>query len=1042
MVRRSSRTQSSGRLPTLSELLEHKLSALFHDPPNKAWMVAKKKVKGMSHSKFGIRLFNVVTSDMFLFEKGKVDKADKFASTMDRYLGNIAYRGGRCFPTSNIELKNIIYPSYRIDIDGDREKDLLEILKEFHCLSSYISKLISPNDLLTFYQLVYLIYELFWIDKGFQNSPADTRTPTHSIFDHVYATASAINWIDSENYLFLVGIDVVGINDFISKGRKTRDFWVSSYLVSALLWHVILHFVEEYGPDVVIFPSLRFNQFYAYYMIDKLQRISGNDPERVTVLNYVKGLVKKYVFNNDDSFEEDKLGIPPYPIIPGRITMILPDLKFVNGKTDAINDEMDIETDIENEFESGWNILINNICKVAKEKTDDPFWRIVFTTITTYGDIVRTTPIRIRVKVVKEVKNRVSLSNNYLNWNVYDNLYRELVEKFKKSKLVKISPESSLDVEKIISKNKNLSGRGFEYCTSCNLLPAVFIMPKSKEEVSDISEEDYETLQKEISPGERLCPWCLIKRAIATEPRVLKVLLTRRDLDDSEIKKLRKNIFIPSTSHISSIPLFEELIRRGNEICNNNDRISEELCNKGGKPELISLWKWFNEAVDKSKIKLQVNPEELWFSENPEFRRLLREKYSVSTPSPYYALVRADSDYLGDLLEGKLTPYLAGIIDSDYLKLNNEKEDVIREFLKEYLMNSAATFNQKLQSYIEMLILEAEDSSSCGQEPRANLFKCLSSNCFSKLSSDDAKISDAIKESIKYFAEILNNKRIILSPAFHVSISAALNRALLYEIYLVNKHKGFVIYAGGDDLLAMLPVSEALDFVIESRKAFAGIRNSENDEDSVITPHQQGFMKINNAVFTAPAIIGRTYSIVLSHYADPLQLVIRKSYELVEDEKEMIMTMDKNGQAVLKKDLTFIYYNNSLAIIPNSFERPIQNVGEVLEFMKKLRNEIKDEKGKISKSLLYDYEDFKELIGKLTDEGKEHSLNYIKHIINSNSRIKGETSEIVNDIEKLLDYLTFEIKKLEGNESNKGGKTTVLDEVIKGVRLLLSGEKS
>jgi CRISPR-associated protein Cmr2 len=61
-----------------------------------------------------------------------------------------------------------------------------------------------------------------------------------------------------------------------------------------------------------------------------------------------------------------------------------------------------------------------------------------------------------------------------------------------------------------------------------------------------------------------------------------------------------------------------------------------------------------------------------------------------------------------------------------------------------------------------------------------------------------------------------------VSPALHASISEALNRfATAMVPSIVNNHNGVVIYAGGDDVLAALPVATALPCALALRNAFA-----------------------------------------------------------------------------------------------------------------------------------------------------------------------------------------------------------------------------
>lgn len=62
-----------------------------------------------------------------------------------------------------------------------------------------------------------------------------------------------------------------------------------------------------------------------------------------------------------------------------------------------------------------------------------------------------------------------------------------------------------------------------------------------------------------------------------------------------------------------------------------------------------------------------------------------------------------------------------------------------------------------------------------------------------------------------------------VSPALHASISEALgNFSLQLAPSIVDKHQGTLVYAGGDDVLALLPLETALDCAKELYQAFRG----------------------------------------------------------------------------------------------------------------------------------------------------------------------------------------------------------------------------
>lgn len=89
--------------------------------------------------------------------------------------------------------------------------------------------------------------------------PADTRIPDHSIWAHQSLTSAiAATQPDEQSdpdpafLLFTIG----PVQAFISAARRTQDLWAGSYLLSYLNWAAIEVIAEAIGPDAVIFPNL------------------------------------------------------------------------------------------------------------------------------------------------------------------------------------------------------------------------------------------------------------------------------------------------------------------------------------------------------------------------------------------------------------------------------------------------------------------------------------------------------------------------------------------------------------------------------------------------------------------------------------------------------------------------------------------------------------------------------------------------------------------------------------------------------------------
>lgn len=108
-------------------------------------------------------------------------------------------------------------------------------------------------------------------DPLWEHMPAETRAPDHSIWDHT-RVAAALSFLDvaadttskkhpippeQEPWMLCVSLGPVG--EFIRQSRKAQDLWLSSFLLADLAFHAMKPIVEQYGPENIVYPDLRGN---------------------------------------------------------------------------------------------------------------------------------------------------------------------------------------------------------------------------------------------------------------------------------------------------------------------------------------------------------------------------------------------------------------------------------------------------------------------------------------------------------------------------------------------------------------------------------------------------------------------------------------------------------------------------------------------------------------------------------------------------------------------------------------------------------------
>lgn len=89
--------------------------------------------------------------------------------------------------------------------------------------------------------------------------PADTRVPDHSIWDHLDLTSAFAGAFaaDPDGEAALLALSLGPVQGFIAAARSTSDLWAGSHLLSRLAWEAMRPVCEELGPDAILFPRLR-----------------------------------------------------------------------------------------------------------------------------------------------------------------------------------------------------------------------------------------------------------------------------------------------------------------------------------------------------------------------------------------------------------------------------------------------------------------------------------------------------------------------------------------------------------------------------------------------------------------------------------------------------------------------------------------------------------------------------------------------------------------------------------------------------------------
>ena len=251
-------------------LWKRKLAAWLHDPAEKALVLMRdvdNKGQRIGHEEGSV----AVLRDELGIGKGKADfdkRADQYAAAADR--PNWPYEDGRSRPGwANVRFVDrpvLIHPLSGQELD-------LGKLNEVHAAH------IRTASMDHFMQLIerdaagapdhHMTQLAFWrfgpepvlvapeLGALWRLLPADTRVPDHTIWQHLDVVSALSGAMADGDAPALLTMSFGPVQGFIAQARSTSDLWAGSHLLSSLVWEGLRVICDALGPDAVLFPNLR-----------------------------------------------------------------------------------------------------------------------------------------------------------------------------------------------------------------------------------------------------------------------------------------------------------------------------------------------------------------------------------------------------------------------------------------------------------------------------------------------------------------------------------------------------------------------------------------------------------------------------------------------------------------------------------------------------------------------------------------------------------------------------------------------------------------
>jgi len=919
-------------LPTLIRL---KVEVLLHDPPHKSHLIGLLKENfGKRHEEEARTFRSIVLGGTSFSEfsedlKPIITLCDRLASTAERRFIRASYLGNwpRGVYIDYSKLHNIFNPSRSRDITvsgiGIKSPNALleRVMRVGERINRVLRQVSRVADEVTVYNTLYALLEPAWYAERLYPSLADTRVPNHTIFDHLYASATIANIVTRADTVKLKGyyvlVDYPGIQNFIGSGRKAGDLWAASWMLSNLMWRLGLNYAQKYGFDVLVSPTPRLNP----YTIKSLKAIIA-DNARDAVREAERILATGLGLN-----ETELKVISEQPFIPATMSLLLPPIDHSSPE--------EVAESFERAYREAWRSLVREV-ECGLSSSEDVSSRFTNHLLREkIRDIINEPPHGVRIYVVdvekiyekltkclvesvRDVCEDLGLEISELNYAEFAKMPIEVKREFTSILLwhLLVTEATRLAVKNgcvkhpvprpffvysqstltPISKHIVEPSGNWIPCTLCGVEPAIIKATKKPEMPDEYNDEfkdyvaetlgvnrdeitpkDWSELRKHFKPGEALGPYCLLKRAVYlskyTEHKISFV-----STDDIALEGFSATISTLSGKYRGLL-----------------DEMSEIIMHKRLLPEpsvLLDLLLPTREVGKSKDITLAAEVSKL----------------------TYESFVRRAEEALEEICRelSRSRDYVASFINALKEKVIGQLSDQITEAILsrpnylELLGVERACRAHRLKTSYAILRGDADNigkihSGRIDFILGENLLESYFSDFYKgivesiELSSYTAEIKEQLKKTLQNSLNTLKHglkllgfeKRLPITPAWTSSLSLSLMISAIMDFKVITKNHGMLVFSGGDDVLALMPPETAFKTAIEVRSVF----------------RESGFIDIDNSGLVAPALpTGRSISLRYTDIKDHMNWEYEKALELLE-EKAKEAKWIKNGELSFKDTL-------------------------------------------------------------------------------------------------------------------------------------------
>ncbi|NOZ70133.1 MAG: type III-B CRISPR-associated protein Cas10/Cmr2 [Deferribacteres bacterium] len=768
-----------------------KLAAWVHDPAEKPLVLFREAHEAGTVRNLCQQLFGTERIPDGL--AAIVKKADRWSAAADR--PDLPWKTGEPLPewsrvsfTKSPELVHPVSPGVKIDIKTTFRDVSVGELKAVS--TDHFKQLIFKDDAGPDMRNTFLRFWRFGpetpasgLNLLWQLLPADTRSPDHTIWDHLKLCSafSGIFALDDEPTLLVVSLGPV--QGFIAQARSTSDLWAGSHFLSQLCWQAMLPIAESYGPDAILFPDLHRVPVVDQWLVE--QGIWPDD------------MLKPWEYSSKEKIETIALDRDPRmsAALPNRFVAVVPS-KHIEDLTAEIRVSVRAYTPAQAELAAG-KVFKNGLPEITKNQIKEQmkdfpeiYWSAVPWSVVKeaggkvdpeklFGMLEQFLPDSADISTKKETWDILAqpVKNKSGEWTFYEpNRGAAYTHLYGLTDRIHSAVKTSRPFEEIKQEGYRCTICGEREWLTDNRND-LFLPPGEKRNNTIWSKAAASIVRK----GEHLCSWCTLKRFW---PSVFPEAVGAEG----------KRRFVVSTHTMALAPTVEAILDKANSglLKKNTLKAANQLA-----PSM--------EAFDRPAF-----PRRLW-------RKIERLAESDKTLSDVLSRLPAFLDFMSDA-------------ENQGDEVKEDKKRAVKELL-----------GDPLETYYALIMMDGDrmgewvSGANPEQLPRyRDILHSITENLLDDKFHNDMDIQNFLK------AKRPN------TPARHQAISRALNyfsmnlaRIVVEEIFT-----GKLIYSGGDDLLAMVSVHDLPGLMLALRSLYSGVMLDSEEKWKMLTKRETEYISL------------------------------------------------------------------------------------------------------------------------------------------------------------------------------------------------------